>query len=1214
MTEDRRIPEIIVKGIKKSIEISKKSESEKDIPSPFVGAVLIKDDKIVETAYRGELEEGDHAEYTLIKKKCQNFDIKDSILITTLEPCTRRSSRRTSCAERIVDAGIKEVWIGIIDPNPEISGRGETYLRMKNVKVEHFPNDLANKVKEINDEFWKHEISKYKHDLMHNSREAIISLGSVSTLDRFEEYIEKNVKIDEFVWCLGEKLPLIVDYSLFNFSLGDEEKPTFNYSYPYNIIYGDSWIKPKFNLEEFLFNFDKLDENIILVKGPSGIGKSYFLKFLKYHFSNKFKEHNYSKIPILIDLNHFDANKKILTLSLEQLQSVISISDEDFKISLKDKSILIIADALNELNIGLHTSVIKELLYLIELYPNIKIILSMTPNTKFNIPLNKGKVTTLWMNPIKLDNLKAYYNTQHLSIGFNEFLDHLKQKKLIKLTEIFIFFNYVITYLKKEGKLPVSIYEIIDDLINNYFNDFLKNKLNLLELEQSKALWQHMLKSLSFYMHSGLKKTRISSSSLKSLFQRELDYFQQNQKISHEIKVDDLLDFFITFNILKVKEDNYYFFHDILFEYYCGLKLVEEINGNSKIFKKREIFYNKMLSGPLGIAFPLIKNDKFLKKCRKSNVFTYYNGIIQRDELSSQEIDSVKKFIEKKIHSKYRYIQNLVKPIIIKFVSYLDNKEEFLRNIIENEKIRDYYTDLILELGKLRSPHARDFLIKLDGNAEIYRYRVLALSYFSDEVIQETILNDLKLTWHGSDYLRWSVIAFLNLMENGSLTVNSYKTILNLFLSPPKILQFQFKDETHYKDESSIRITYRQNLSKILIKKNDPTIIPKLMNKIDYEKFDYFVINRVISKICTKADFNRFFDNISDDALVIEKKITLIEIIGEASYNMDLDRILRIVENIPDEIYDNKEGIFYMKIIELLLQKERITNYDDDKIFSILQKKINYVGKIQDAIIKVIGKIKPQFLFEENPIGTIDYYAFESLLDVIKENKYYELKTMLIQHAERCIPNWNKGLRKAFHNYFLFFKILDILLEIDAYEDVKSLFKTLLDEINSWEHVNSVPFQIINKFENNDKMEFINKIYTCYIQLPQEKQHYAPSHFIDEIQPFDSEEFISFNMDILKNNAKTDYILAESAIRNLKALNIEKESDEILKIYKNGVHTHLISSMLELIYESLKSKGLKIIKSYLNDDDWVIRNRAFYLLQDWHEKKNQLWYNGQEHL
>ena len=1214
MTEDRRIPEIIVKGIKKSIEISKKSESEKDIPSPFVGAVLIKDDKIVETAYRGELEEGDHAEYTLIKKKCQNFDIKDCILITTLEPCTRRSSRKTSCAERIVDAGIKEVWIGIIDPNPEISGKGVTYLRMNNVKVEHFPNDLANKVMKINDEFWEHETSKYKHDLMLNSRQSIISLGSVSTLGRFEEYIEKNVEIDEFVWCLGEKLPLIVDYSLFNFSLEDEEKPTVNYSYPYNIIYGDSWIKPKFNLEKFLFNFDELDENIILVKGPSGIGKSLFLKFLKYHFSNKFKEHNYSKIPILIDLNHFDTNKKILALSLEQLQSVISISNEDFKISLKDNLFLIIADAFNELNIGMHSSVIKELIYLIELYPNIKIILSMTPNTKFNIPLKRGKVTTLWMNPINLDNLKSYYDTQHLSIGFNEFLDQLKQKKLIKLTEIFIFFNYIITYLKKEGKLPVSIYEIIDELINNYFNDFLKKKLNLFELEQSKALWQDILKSLSFYMHSGLKKTRISSSSLKSLFQRELDYFQQNQKISREIKVDDLLDFFISFNILKVEEDNYRFFHDLLFEYHCGLKLVEEINAHSKIFKKRRFFYDKMLNGPLSIAFPLIKNDNFFKKCRKSNVFTYYNGIVQRDELSSQEIDSVKKFIEKKINSQYRYIQKLVKPIIINFVYYLDNKEEFLKKIIENEKIRDYYTDLILELGKLRSPQARDFLLKLTGNAEIYRYRVLALSNFSDGTIQESILNDLKQTWHGSDYLRWFVLAFLNLMENGFLTEISYKTILNLFLSPPKVLQFQFKDETHYKDESSIRFSYRRNLSKILVKKNDPTIIPELMKKIDYEEFDYYVINKVISKICRKADFYGFLDAISNDASSVEKKKALVEIISEASYDIDLDYILRIVENIPAEISDNKEVIFYMKIIEILLQKERITNYDDDKIFTVLFKKINYVGKIQEAIIKVIGKIKPNYLFEENPINTIDYYAFEALLDVIKENKYYELKAMLKQHAERCIPNWNKGARKAFHNYFLFFKILELLLEIDAYEDVKSLFKTLLDEINSWENVNNVPFQIINKFENNDKMEFINKIYNCYIQLPPEKHHYAPSHFIDEIQPFDSEEFISFNMGILKNTAKTDYMLAESAIRNLKALNIEKESGEIFKIYKDGIHKGLISSMLELIYISLKSKGLKIIRSYLNDDDWVTRNRAFYLLQDWHEKKNQLWYNGQEHL
>ncbi|KKL15624.1 hypothetical protein LCGC14_2503730, partial [marine sediment metagenome] len=116
ISKEHRIPNIIIQAIEKSIEISKKCVSEEGRISPKVGAVLIKDNKIEETAYRGEIEEGDHAEYTLLEKKLKSKDFSDTILITTLEPCTRRSSNKTSCAERIIQAGIKQVWIGINDP------------------------------------------------------------------------------------------------------------------------------------------------------------------------------------------------------------------------------------------------------------------------------------------------------------------------------------------------------------------------------------------------------------------------------------------------------------------------------------------------------------------------------------------------------------------------------------------------------------------------------------------------------------------------------------------------------------------------------------------------------------------------------------------------------------------------------------------------------------------------------------------------------------------------------------------------------------------------------------------------------------------------------------------------------------------------------------------------------------------------------------------
>jgi len=162
---DDWIPEnIIFSGMKKAIDISKNCKSESDRISPKVGAVIIKGGEIVIEAYRGETSPGDHAEYVALEKKDRAFDLEESILITTLEPCTSRKPNKIPCAKRVVDAGIKSIWIGMLDPNPKIRGGGVLYLTEHGVSVGHFPPLLTKEIKDINNEFWDDQIKKYIED------------------------------------------------------------------------------------------------------------------------------------------------------------------------------------------------------------------------------------------------------------------------------------------------------------------------------------------------------------------------------------------------------------------------------------------------------------------------------------------------------------------------------------------------------------------------------------------------------------------------------------------------------------------------------------------------------------------------------------------------------------------------------------------------------------------------------------------------------------------------------------------------------------------------------------------------------------------------------------------------------------------------------------------------------------------------------------------
>lgn len=138
-----------------AIEIMKQSvaetRSDGKIP-PKVGAVIVKADGSIETACRGELRQGDHAEFTLIERKNRDAKLDGAILYTTLEPCApgARDQPKRSCAERIADARIKEVWIGIEDRDPKVDGKGIAYLQERQIAVQMFDRDLQVEIRKEN--------------------------------------------------------------------------------------------------------------------------------------------------------------------------------------------------------------------------------------------------------------------------------------------------------------------------------------------------------------------------------------------------------------------------------------------------------------------------------------------------------------------------------------------------------------------------------------------------------------------------------------------------------------------------------------------------------------------------------------------------------------------------------------------------------------------------------------------------------------------------------------------------------------------------------------------------------------------------------------------------------------------------------------------------------------------------------------------------------
>ena len=121
---------------------------------PLVGAVLVdKHGRELAKTNRGSLRVGNHAEYILIERLLGNKNLEGSALYVTLEPCTVREPPKQPCVKNIVSARIGNVWIGMLDPNPDIQGEGIKYLQGHGVEVDFFDIDMIQQIRQENKDF-----------------------------------------------------------------------------------------------------------------------------------------------------------------------------------------------------------------------------------------------------------------------------------------------------------------------------------------------------------------------------------------------------------------------------------------------------------------------------------------------------------------------------------------------------------------------------------------------------------------------------------------------------------------------------------------------------------------------------------------------------------------------------------------------------------------------------------------------------------------------------------------------------------------------------------------------------------------------------------------------------------------------------------------------------------------------------------------------------
>ncbi len=137
-----------IKYMKLAVKLAEKGRG-KTSPNPMVGAVIVKDGKIISKGYHKKAGCA-HAEIEAIKN-CKK-PLEGSTMYVTLEPCTIYG-KTPPCADEIIKHKFKEVVIGCIDPNPLVNGRGADLIKKSGISVRK--GLLENEISVQNEIFFK---------------------------------------------------------------------------------------------------------------------------------------------------------------------------------------------------------------------------------------------------------------------------------------------------------------------------------------------------------------------------------------------------------------------------------------------------------------------------------------------------------------------------------------------------------------------------------------------------------------------------------------------------------------------------------------------------------------------------------------------------------------------------------------------------------------------------------------------------------------------------------------------------------------------------------------------------------------------------------------------------------------------------------------------------------------------------------------------------
>jgi diaminohydroxyphosphoribosylaminopyrimidine deaminase / 5-amino-6-(5-phosphoribosylamino)uracil reductase len=116
--------------MRRALELAGKAAG-RTSPNPMVGAVIVKNSRVIAEGYHKKVGRP-HGEIEALRKAGKRA--RGAQMFVNLEPCCHQG-RTPPCTDAIIESGIKEVFVGMRDPNPVVAGKGIRQLKRAGVAV-----------------------------------------------------------------------------------------------------------------------------------------------------------------------------------------------------------------------------------------------------------------------------------------------------------------------------------------------------------------------------------------------------------------------------------------------------------------------------------------------------------------------------------------------------------------------------------------------------------------------------------------------------------------------------------------------------------------------------------------------------------------------------------------------------------------------------------------------------------------------------------------------------------------------------------------------------------------------------------------------------------------------------------------------------------------------------------------------------------------------